>query len=150
MKEVVLNNQQESEDFATKLGSKLKGGEVLTFASDLGGGKTTLIKYIVAGSGSNELVSSPTFTICNTYKAKNFTIYHFDFYRLSDPGIMKRELAEVLEDEKTVVLIEWPEIIESVLDKNMVSIQIEVTAENSRKLKLIYPDNLDYLFEGIN
>src|ERR1700722_299415 len=78
------------------LGQNLKGGEAIELSSDLGGGKTALVKGLANGAGSQDLVSSPSFTICNQYNTPKFVIYHFDFYRLSDPGIIARELSEVI------------------------------------------------------
>lgn len=138
-----------TENFAERLGSKLKGGEVIAFASDLGGGKTTIIKSIVKGTGSKDLASSPTFTLTNTYKSPKFTIYHFDFYRLSDPGIMARELDEAVKDKTAVVLIEWPEKVESILPGNSVHINILVEGNDTRKLQIDYPKDCDYLFKDI-
>lgn len=145
--EISLRDLAATKEFAAELGSKLSGGEIITFASDLGGGKTTIIKYIVKGAGSSDTVSSPTFTITNTYKTSSLSIYHFDFYRLSDPGIISRELDEVIGDKSAVVLIEWPEIIESILPKNTIHIQIEVTSETSRKLIIDYPKTYEELFK---
>ena len=79
-KELKSLNQDQFLMFGQKIGQKLKGGEVFELISDLGGGKTTLTKSIVKGSKSSDQVSSPSFTICNEYKALKFTIYHFDFF----------------------------------------------------------------------
>lgn len=147
--ELNLSSLTATEKFATTIGSHFKGSEVLSLNSDLGGGKTTIIKSLVKGSGSKDLVSSPTFTICNTYKAGKLTIYHFDFYRLSDPGIISRELAEAVQDKLGVTLIEWPAIIESILPPNAVHINIAVTGENSRKISVDYPEQSSYLFKGL-
>ena len=146
-REVSLTGLDNAQEFARNLGAKLHGHEVITFASDLGGGKTTLIKSIVSGSGSSDLVSSPTFTICNTYSAPKFSIQHFDFYRLQDPGIMTRQLDEVLHDSQSVVLIEWPKTIQAILPKNTINITIDVTGEHNRKLTIDYPDEFKYLFD---
>ena len=97
------------------IGANLKGGEIIELLSDIGGGKTTITKGIAEGAGSDDLVSSPSFTLCNEYQAKNFRMYHFDFYRLSEPGIIKQELQEVLEDSNRVILIEWPDTVENIL-----------------------------------
>jgi tRNA threonylcarbamoyladenosine biosynthesis protein TsaE len=131
------------------LGQNLIGGEIIELRSDLGGGKTALVKAIVKGASSEDLVSSPSFTICNQYRAKDLTIYHYDFYRLSDPGIMKQELEENILDDSAVIIIEWPDLVEGVLPVDRLSIDIEVTSENSRQFKLLYTAKLDYIVEGI-
>ena len=133
----------------SKLGQNLKGGEVIELASDLGGGKTSLVKGIVAGTGCSDLVSSPSFTICNQYQSPRFTIYHFDFYRLNDPGIIRRELVEVLGDKQAVVIIEWPSVIESALPQERLSISLNVEDEKTRDINFSFSHSLHYLVKGL-
>src|SRR5205807_2663685 len=97
---------------AVLIGSKLKGGEVIELVSDLGGGKTTFVKGLAKGLGSQDEVHSPSFTLSNEYRAGGLKIYHFDFYRLNEPGIMRQELAEAIADLSGVMVVEWPEIVE--------------------------------------
>jgi tRNA threonylcarbamoyladenosine biosynthesis protein TsaE len=132
-----------------RLGQNLKGGEVIELSSDLGGGKTTLVKGIAAGAGSKDLVSSPSFTICNQYKASGYTIYHFDFYRLNDPGIIRRELQEVLGDPKIVVVIEWPISVEDSLPPDRLSISLQATGEQTRDMRFECSEDLGYLLIGL-
>ncbi|MDB5175582.1 MAG: hypothetical protein JWM81_440 [Candidatus Saccharibacteria bacterium] len=130
---------------AETLGAKLCGGEVIELASDLGGGKTTFTKGIVRGAGSNEHVSSPSFTISNEYRAGELTIHHMDFYRLPDAGIMKQELLDVLSDPKSVVIVEWAGIVADVLPEHRLRIAITASSENSRSYDFTASDELSYL-----
>lgn len=95
--------------------------------------------------GSNDKVSSPSFTISNVYKAGPLTLYHFDFYRLSDPGIVANELAEVVGDPKAVVAVEWASIVENVLPADKLTIHIKTTGEFTREFTFSYPEKLKYL-----
>jgi len=63
--------------------------EIIELRSDLGGGKTTFTQGLAAGAGSKDAVSSPTFTLKKIYRAGELHIYHYDFYRLNEPGILK-------------------------------------------------------------
>ncbi len=56
-------------NLAAKIGSRIKGGEVIELVSDLGGGKTVFVRGLAKGMGSTDQVSSPTFTISREYKA---------------------------------------------------------------------------------
>ncbi|HEY5442299.1 MAG TPA: tRNA (adenosine(37)-N6)-threonylcarbamoyltransferase complex ATPase subunit type 1 TsaE [Candidatus Saccharimonadales bacterium] len=123
----------------------MRGGEVIELVSDLGAGKTAFVRGLVAGLGSLDTVHSPSFTLSNQYRAKDLTLYHFDFYRLKEAGIMRDELAEVLADPKAVVAVEWPDIIEDVLPAQRLSITIKPTGINDREFTFSYPDNLSYL-----
>ena len=78
-----------------------------------------------------EDVPSPTFTLLQTYEAKDFEIYHFDMYRLKTP----EEAYELgIEDAfiDGVSLIEWPEKIGSLLPKNAMRISFEIQEDQSR------------------
>lgn len=118
---------------------------MIELVSDLGGGKTTFVKGLAKGIGFAETVSSPSFTLVNEYKAKDLTLYHMDFYRLSDPGIMRNELAEILTDSKAVVAVEWANIVEDILPANHLTVQIMATGEDSRSFKITIPTDLEYL-----
>ncbi|HSX24176.1 MAG TPA: tRNA (adenosine(37)-N6)-threonylcarbamoyltransferase complex ATPase subunit type 1 TsaE [Candidatus Saccharimonadales bacterium] len=134
-----------TEQFGGKLGQNLRGGEIIELISDLGGGKTTLARGIVRGAGSTDLVSSPTFTLSNVYKTPKFQIYHFDFYRLKEPGLMEHELHGVLEDPEAVIIIEWGSVLRHILSAKRMTISLHKISDDSRELTCSYPDKLAYL-----
>jgi tRNA threonylcarbamoyladenosine biosynthesis protein TsaE len=135
---------------AERIGQNLKGGEVIELASDLGGGKTTFVRGLARGINSNDQVSSPTFTLSNVYAGSQFTLHHFDFYRLAEPGIMREELQEILEDANNVTVIEWAEIVHNVLPSERLTIHIKATGELSRHYTLVTPKNRAYMIEGLS
>lgn len=127
------------------LGKSLKPPVVLELRSDLGGGKTTFVRGLARGLGSQDPVTSPSFTLKQIYKAKNgVKISHHDFYRLDEAGIMADELAESLEDKKTITIIEWADIIANVLPESRLTVEFKITANNSEERQIIfyYPDSL--------
>ena len=96
------------EGFGQRIAAKLRAGDVVALSGELGAGKTTLARAILAALGHRGEVPSPTFTIVETYDALDPPMVHADFYRLDNP----REAEEVgLEDyrEGAVLLAEWPE-----------------------------------------
>ena len=117
--------------------------------SDLGGGKTTLVRGIAKGAGSLDTVASPSFTIKREYYARDLTIHHFDFYRLKEPGLIQHDLAEAMENPNDIVIIEWADIVQGVLPKNRVTIQSKVTSPDGRKLSFRVPSRYAYLLEGL-
>ncbi len=143
----VSTSSKNTEQIAERLGTKLRGGEVLELISDVGGGKTTFVRGLARGMGSSEKVASPSFTIGRQYKAGKLTLYHFDFYRLHEPGIMADELAEILGDEQAVIVVEWANIVENILPNDRLSIAIKTTGDESRELSFTCPENLKYIQE---
>lgn len=130
---------------AATIGRKLKGGEVIELVSDLGGGKTAFVRGLAQGLGSRDVVRSPSFTISNQYRAGGLTLYHFDFYRLDDPGVTRDELAEVVADPAAVIVIEWANSVEAVLPSRRLKVTITVTGDTSRRLDFMAPAELAYL-----
>ena len=121
--------------FGERIGRLLSGGECLELIGDVGAGKTTLTKGIAAGLDIAETVQSPTFTINRTYDGRDgLRLSHYDFYRLSDAGIMADELAESLEDPKTIIVIEWGEVVGDVLPEDTLRISIESPSQDQRTI----------------
>ena len=147
---LVTKSQKETEDLAEKIGLKLLGGEVIELISDLGGGKTAFTRGLARGFGSRDHVASPSFTISYVYgRPDGKQLHHFDFYRLSDAGIVGPELAEVQADPDTVVVVEWGEVVHDVLSKQRLVITIKRLGETKREFICRYPEQLDYLFADI-
>jgi tRNA threonylcarbamoyladenosine biosynthesis protein TsaE len=138
---------EETLALAKRIGSKLRGGEIIELVSDLGGGKTAFVQGLAAGIGSPDGVSSPSFTLKNVYSARNITLHHFDFYRLKDAGILKIELQELLGDSEAVVAIEWGEIVHDILPSERLTVRIIPTSELSRRFTLTCPSALAYLLQ---
>lgn len=134
-----------TEALGVSLGQRLRGHEVIELTSDLGGGKTALVRGLARGMGSQDTVASPSFTISRQYQAGPLTLYHFDFYRLNDPGIMANELAELLTDPQAVIAVEWGQLIEDVLPAKRLRINITASGDNQRHFDITYPAELVYL-----
>ncbi|MBC7707874.1 tRNA (adenosine(37)-N6)-threonylcarbamoyltransferase complex ATPase subunit type 1 TsaE [Polaromonas sp.] len=136
---------EQSLALAEQIGARLKGGETIELVSDLGGGKTAFVRGLAAGLGSTDRVSSPSFTLTNQYQAGDKTLHHFDFYRLSEPGILKAELAEILADNHNIVAIEWADVVVDILPTERLSVTIRPTGETNREFTFTYPLSLAYL-----
>lgn len=148
-KKVTTDNVEATEQLGQQIGKKLRGGEVIELISDLGGGKTTLTRGIVAGADSDDHVSSPTFTISNIYKAPGLTIHHFDFYRLGEAGLMEHELEDIIGQPNEAVIVEWSDVVAHVLPEDRITITLTSNGEEGRELTIRYPENLAYLVEGL-
>lgn len=144
-----IETPEETESVAEKIGSHLRGGEVIELVSDLGGGKTTFVRGLARGMGSKDRVASPTFTISKVYKAEDKELHHFDFYRIQEAGLMGDELDEILGDPQIVVVVEWGGVMKDVLPNDRLTITIHKTPTDTRDFTLEAPDDLSYLLESI-
>ncbi|ULC58253.1 tRNA (adenosine(37)-N6)-threonylcarbamoyltransferase complex ATPase subunit type 1 TsaE [Flaviramulus sp. BrNp1-15] len=111
--------------------------KTLLFYGEMGVGKTTLIKTIVKQLGSEDEVSSPTFSIVNEYKLDDGKIYHFDLYRIKDLEEAYNFGIEDYLDSENWKLIEWPEKVKPILFDDFDTINLELDLiNNKRVLKL--------------
>ena len=110
-----ISSIRELEKIADKIKKKLLLGDVVFLYGAIGVGKTTFTRFLINSFESEKKIKksevlSPTFNIVFEYEIKEFTIKHFDLYRLkNDNDIKNIGLSENLEESKT--LIEWPELI---------------------------------------
>jgi len=131
---IEVSGETQTKSFGARLGSLLKGGEIIELVGDVGAGKTTLTKGIAEGLLIDEDIQSPSFTISRVYDARDgLLLAHYDFYRLQDAGIMANELEEMLHNVKSVTIIEWAEIIAGVLPDDRLTIALSSTPTDERE-----------------
>jgi len=133
---IISNSPQQTIKVGQKIGSRLKGGEVIAICGPLSSGKTHLIKGIAAGAGAKgcKEVTSPTFVIVNEYAGK-LNIYHIDAYRLNSIAEFEMIGFDDFCYPQSVVLIEWADKVESAL-KNLDYIRIEISHAGKTKRKI--------------
>ena len=128
-------NLEDMEALAQQLAVILEAGDTLTLKGDLGAGKTSFARALIrALTGESQLeVPSPTFSLCIPYKAKRFTISHFDLYRLSGPDELE-ELGFYETIERDITLIEWPERLGGQILNNHLGLEFEETEDGQSRL----------------
>jgi len=150
------NSPQETVKLAKLIAHDLKGGEVLALSGDLGAGKTAFVQGLALALGVKDKVQSPTFNLLKVYSvAKKYLstrlaesarggegglkfLVHVDAYRLTDGSeTIEIGLPEYLNNPDTVVAIEWPENISSVIPSNAIKISFSLgKTVNSREIKI--------------
>lgn len=129
-----VSNLQQTKEIAIAFAKVLKPSMVVLLNGDLGSGKTTFVKEVVAALGCKDLVTSPTFTLLNTYNAK-FPIYHFDMYRLSSAEeAMNVGFEEYFDKNRLdgVCFVEWSENVEGLIKNIDYIIDIEKISADRR------------------
>ena len=127
--------EQDTIEFASKFASKLMKKDIVVLSGELGSGKTKFVQGVLKYFGLENEISSPTFTIVNEYHAENANIYHFDVYRLADTDEFYAIGGEEYL-EQGICLIEWGEMIESILPADYIKVTFKKNEENEEYREL--------------
>ena len=137
MEKLISHSENETKLIGKKFAEKLKKGDVIVLTGELGSGKTKFTEVVLEHFGLENEISSPTFNIVNEYISKNINIYHFDVYRLEDEDEFYAIGGEEYFD-KGICLIEWGEMIESVLPKKYIHITFNRNYENDDSREIVF------------
>jgi len=116
---------EETFEIGRKIGENARAGSLYTLIGDLGVGKTVFTQGVAKGLGILEPVSSPTFTILQTYNEGRLSFYHFDVYRIADIEEMDEIGYEDCFFGDGLCFVEWANLIEEILPKHYTEIKIE-------------------------
>jgi tRNA threonylcarbamoyladenosine biosynthesis protein TsaE len=95
----------ETEAAGEEMGATLRRGDLLLLKGELGAGKTTFVRGLARGCGSQELVASPTFRLVRVYHGR-IQLAHVDLYRMEETSELADLGLEELLDQGAVV-VEW-------------------------------------------
>ena len=131
MKDLIFNSEtvQDTEKFAYRLASLIKKHDLILLKGELGSGKTTFARSIINSkyfaNDVRHIVPSPTFSLLQTYEFNNRIIGHADLYRLQNKEEITFLDLQKIVDEGSLI-IEWPEVIDSVISANILNINFEI------------------------
>ncbi|MBR0488075.1 tRNA (adenosine(37)-N6)-threonylcarbamoyltransferase complex ATPase subunit type 1 TsaE [Candidatus Saccharibacteria bacterium] len=132
-----VHSEQEMIEAGKQFGSSIKDGAIIELVGDVGAGKTTFTRGLALALGVTEPVTSPSFTISKTYAASHSrALIHYDFYRLSDPGIMSDDLAEHLSNPHNIIVVEWGDSVTNLLPDNHITVSIDYNEDGSRSINI--------------
>jgi tRNA threonylcarbamoyladenosine biosynthesis protein TsaE len=125
-----LSLHLEDEAATLRLGGRLAGalspGMYIALSGDLGTGKTTLVRGMLAGLGHEGPVRSPTYTLLEPYLFSKLDFYHFDLFRFKDELEWHDSGFRDYFNADSVCVVEWPEKAAYLLPRPDLEIQIAV------------------------
>ncbi len=135
----VVKTEEQTEEIANLIFEELTSNNITTkiinLNGNLGAGKTTFVKSFCKNYKINN-VTSPSFSIVNEYIGTK-KIYHFDFYRLKKiEELYDIGFEDYLNDQEAIIVIEWGNLMEEILPKNRLQINIEMINNFEREIKI--------------
>ncbi len=136
--EIVTRSSEETMAWGREFAKRLAAPVLVLLTGDLGSGKTTLTKGIVAGLGaaSEDEVTSPTFTLVHVY-GKAAKVYHADLYRIESFHDFETLGLEDVFAKPAVVILEWSERFPLQLPWPQVRIRLEHHGGDSRRITVL-------------
>jgi len=134
--EITIKSEGEINQVIDALHDAVLKNKIIFLYGDLGAGKTTFVKNFLMRLGTEDIVSSPTYSIVNEYiVAKQKTAYHIDLYRLEGEGDALDIGIEEYLHSGDFIFIEWPQIIERLVD-NYLEVKISVDNDGGRTFSI--------------
>ncbi|XOV83618.1 MAG: tRNA (adenosine(37)-N6)-threonylcarbamoyltransferase complex ATPase subunit type 1 TsaE [bacterium] len=140
-----LSDEAATVCFGGRLGALLearyRGRAVVFLHGQLGAGKTTLVRGLLAGYGHRGVVKSPTYTLLEPYNMAAAEVFHFDLYRVNDPQELEFIGFDEIIDGPGLKLFEWPEKAVDWLPDPDVEVSLQVVTDTqpvSREVSVVF------------
>ena len=137
---MIVKSLEHLKQISKKISQKLKNGDCVFLIGEIGVGKTTLTRHLInniqSQKGLKETeVLSPTFNLLYEYEIKDLKIMHYDLYRIKKAEELEH-LGIFSENEKTIKIVEWPDLIKTPLT-NKLEVHLEYGKnDNERKINI--------------
>lgn len=103
---------------------------------DLGAGKTTLVRHLLRALGVQGRIKSPTYAVVEPYELPDLDVWHFDFYRFSDPREWFDAGFRDIFASPGLKLAEWPEKAAGCVPLADLVVRLDVDDDASRRVNL--------------
>jgi tRNA threonylcarbamoyladenosine biosynthesis protein TsaE len=132
--ETETTSPAETEALAARLAEKLRPGDLVTVAGELGSGKTTFVRGACRSLGVTGAVTSPTFTIGHRYEG-DVSVSHLDLYRFANVSHAEWGDLEPYFDD-AIAFVEWPEAGAGVLPQPRARVHMRHSGSDRRSIRI--------------
>jgi tRNA threonylcarbamoyladenosine biosynthesis protein TsaE len=135
LEQIITTSAEETTAWGREFAKKLSAPTLVLLTGDLGTGKTTLTKGIVAGLGAatEEEVTSPTFTLVHVY-GKNKKVFHADLYRIESFHDFETLGMEDMFETPGIAILEWSERFPLNAPWPQIRVQLEHLGQDQRRI----------------
>jgi tRNA threonylcarbamoyladenosine biosynthesis protein TsaE len=139
VKTLVWPDEAATAAFATQLAAALTRANLnacIALHGDLGAGKTTFVRHLLHALGVTGRIKSPTYAVVEPYTVNAGEVWHFDFYRFSDPREWEDAGFRDIFASVGLKLCEWPQNAAGVMPTPDLEIHIQVDDDEQRQVTI--------------
>lgn len=127
----------ETTALAERFARTLSGGEILLLYGPIGTGKTVFVKGLAAAIGVRREPVSASFSLMRQYKGRSLRLCHVDLFRLEEGDMDNLGFEALLEDEESILAIEWAGPIEAMLPQDRLEITVDLLDGDRRRFTVL-------------
>ena len=139
VKTLVWPDEAATAAFATQLAAALTRANLnacIALHGDLGAGKTTFVRHLLRALGVEGRIKSPTYAVVEPYTVNSGEVWHFDFYRFSDPREWEDAGFRDIFASAGLKLCEWPQNATGVMPTPDLEVDITVEDDDQRQVTI--------------
>ena len=133
---IYSSSREQTLDLAQRTAEALRGGEIIFLRGPIGAGKTVFVKGVAQMLGLKSSPTSASFSLMKEYKNKHTRLFHIDLFRLSEGEVFNLGFEEMLEDEKAVIMAEWPDPIARMLPADRLEMDFVLKEGDAREIRM--------------
>ena len=130
------SSAEQTRQMARDFAALLRGGEIVFLRGPIGAGKTVFVKGVAEALGMKSSPTSASFSLMKRYQKGSKTLFHIDLFRLSEGEVFNLGFEEMLEDEKAVILAEWPDPLAAMLPQDRLEMDFTLCGGDERRISL--------------
>lgn len=133
---IQTDSAEQTRALAREFAHLLRGGEIVFLRGPIGAGKTVFVQGVAAALGLKSSPTSASFSLMKRYKNPRITLYHIDLFRLEEGEVFNLGFEEMLEDERAVILAEWPDPLARMLPADRLEMDFTLCGGDRRQITL--------------
>lgn len=137
-KTILTQSEAQTKALAKRFAALLFGGEIIFLRGPIGAGKTVFVKGIAEALGLKNSPTSASFSLMKEYRNRKYRLFHIDLFRLSQCEVFNLGFEEMLEDDRAIILAEWPDPIQNMLPEDRLELDFVLKTGDVREIKLSY------------
>lgn len=131
---IISESAAQTTALSRRFAALLRGGEIVFLRGPIGAGKTIFVKGVAAALGLKSSPTSASFSLMKRYSKGKTTLFHIDLFRLAEGEMFNLGFEEMLEDERAIILAEWPDPVARLMPQDRLEMDFILEEGDRRKI----------------